>query len=162
VKTDRNDCPFFFKYRPTKSFEAAKKTMERTALMQSSKDKNNSNKSELKNAIQEVESIETTLFYNKKIGKFRFGDFRTITISKTAKHKIRNVAEVLMEWWMKGKPCPKSELMLTAQFPLAQSVVDNISTIRKTLFHDLNVRMPQSTDEGYSPPKEPKHFNITE
>jgi hypothetical protein len=109
---------------------------------------------------QEVKSVETTLSYNKATGKFRFGTTESIAISITNRHKIRNVAETLIEWWMKGEPCPKNELGTPSRSHLPQSVLDNISAIRQTLFNDLEVNMPQSTDEGYLPPKEPKHFKI--
>jgi hypothetical protein len=109
---------------------------------------------------QEVKSVETTLSYNKNTGKFRFGTTESIAISTTNRHKIRNVAETLIEWWMKGEPCPKNELGTPSRSHLPQSVLDNISAIRQTLFNDLEVNMPQSTDEGYLPPKGPKHFKI--
>lgn len=150
VGTDRSDCLLFFEYTPTMYFDTAKGIRDRRALLEVTKHQ----------PQQKMKSVETTLFYNKTTGKFRFRNSESLAISKTARTRKRKIAEKLMEYWKNEKPCPKNELVKPLIFPLPQGVVDDISAIRKIL-EPLEVNMPQSTDEGYSPPKEPKYFNIT-
>ena len=51
---------------------------------------------------QEIKPTETTLSYTKTTGKFRFGDSETIPISPTHRHKVREMAEKLMQAGRKG------------------------------------------------------------
>jgi hypothetical protein len=150
VMKNRNKCSDFHVYEPTKSFKAAKRHRAERALLEVTKQQ----------PQQKIESVETTLSYNKATGIFRFGNLESLAISKTAITRKRKIAEKLMEYWKNTKPCPKNELVKPLISPLPQGVVDDISAIRKALV-PLKVNMLQSTDEGYSPPKEPKHFNIT-
>ena len=60
---------------------------------------------------QEVISEETTLSYNKTTGRFRYGSNESLPISPTSRHKVRIMAEELMKWWKKGKPCPQSKIV---------------------------------------------------
>ena len=108
---------------------------------------------------QEVVSVEAILSYNKTTAKFRFGSTESAAISKTSRHKARNVAGKLMKWWKKGKPCPLSEFGINPTKKTPTHVYDNISDIRKILA-DIEVNMPQCTDGEYYPPIEPEHFNI--
>ncbi len=109
---------------------------------------------------QEIMSVETTLSYNKITGKFRFGSLEAIAISKTQNTRIRRIAEKLMKWWKKGKPCPLSEIVTDPTMKTPQGVHDDISTIRNILFEYLKVDMPLCAEEAYHPPSKPEHFNI--
>lgn len=109
---------------------------------------------------QEVESIETTLSYNKTTGKFRFGSDESVPISPTPRHKVRGMAEKLMQCWAKGKPCPQSKIVRDPTKKTPRSVYDNTTTIRNSLKSYLKVNMPQSSNDEYLPPEEPKHFKI--
>jgi len=108
---------------------------------------------------QGIKSIEETLSYDKTTGKFRFGTTQSTSISKTSRHKVRDMAEKLMKWWMKGQACPLSEFGIDPKRKTPTHVYDNTSDIRKTL-ECIKINMPQCADGAYSPPSEPKHFDI--
>lgn len=113
----------------------------------------------IKGKVKKPKSIETTLSYDKTTGKFRFGNKESIAVSKASRHKVRKMAEKLMKWWKKGKPCPQSEIVQNPDKKTLQSVYDNRTTISSAL-KDLKVNMPQCANDEYPPPNEPKHFNI--
>ena len=108
---------------------------------------------------RDKKSLETTLTYNNATGKFRFENDVSKAISSTTRAKVRGIAEKLMKWWKKGKPCPQSELIINPQRNPPQSYYDNITIIRKAL-KSVNINMRQCAEEAYLPPSEPKHFNI--
>ncbi len=116
---------------------------------------------EAKIVEQGLKSIESTLIYTKKSGKFRFKNSVSIAVSATSRAKVRNMVEKLMKWWGKGKPCPLSEIVKDPRRKTPQSIYDNISTIRNVL-KDLKVNLPQCTDEKYPPPSEPELFDIVD
>ena len=108
---------------------------------------------------QEVKSIANTLSYDKTTGIFKFGRTESITVSSVARAKKRVIAEQLMEYWQKGESCPRCKIVKDPRKKTPQSIYDSISAIRKTL-KDVRVNMPQCSDEAYSPPSEPKYFDI--
>jgi hypothetical protein len=152
VETDRNDCCFFLEYDPEKNFKAAAKMQKRRTVLQSNQNKKQSNKTE-------TTPIETTLSYYKTTGMFSYGNKESIPISPTSRHKVRDMAEKLMKWWKKGKPCPLREFGIDPTKKTPTHVYDNISDIRKVL-EDIKVNMVQCTEGEYHPPSEPEHFNI--
>ncbi len=162
VETDRNDCCFFFEYKPTMSFEAAERMQERLAVLQVGKHKEEEKTAQFPtppSISQKPKSVETTLSYDKTTGKFRFGKIESVAISKTSRTRVSNTAEKLMKWWAKGKPCPQSEIVKNPARKTPQGVHDDISKIRKAL-EPLGANMLQCTSDGYPPPQEPKNFNI--
>ena len=108
---------------------------------------------------KEVKPVETTLSYNKTTGIFGFGAKESLPISPTSRHKVRIMAEVLMKWWEKGKPCPQSKIVRDTRKKTPRSVYDNTTTIRKVL-EDIKVNMPQCANDEYPLPNEPKRFKI--
>ncbi|KHE93617.1 MAG: hypothetical protein K8F52_04295 [Candidatus Scalindua rubra] len=148
VETDRNDCCLFFQYKPTMSFKTAEKIRDRRVSLDVTKQQ------------QDIKSLETTLSYYKTTGKFRFGDDESLPISPTSRHKVREMAEKLMQSWMKGKPCPQSEIVRDPARKLPRSVYDNTTTIRNSLKSHLKVNMPQCANDEYPLPIEPKYFKI--
>jgi hypothetical protein len=108
---------------------------------------------------QEIQSTEETLFYNKTTGKFRFRGRESLSVSATSRHKARKMAEKLMTWWDKGEPCPQSEIVRDPTKKTSRPVYDNRSKISNQL-KDVRVNMPQSSNDEYLPPEEPKHFEI--
>ncbi|MCP4254142.1 MAG: hypothetical protein GY775_12180 [Candidatus Scalindua sp.] len=122
--------------------------------------KKTSNNTALKVDQLDTQSIEETLFYNKTTGKFRFGDKESLPISPTSRHKVREMAEKLMNCWMAGKPCPQSEIVRDVKKKIPRSVYDNTTTIRNSLKSHLKVSMPQCSNDEYPLPSEPKYFNI--
>ena len=108
---------------------------------------------------QKIRLIKTTLSYYKTTGEFRYGEAVSLAVSPTSRAKVRNVAEKLMKRWIKGLPCPLSEFGIDPTKKTPTQVYDNISDIRKVL-KNIEVNMPQCTEEGYHPPIEPESFNI--
>ncbi len=155
VETYCGGCSFL-EYRDYMSFENAEVTLKKHAALGV---RGKSNKTELKTGLQEVKSIETTLSYNKTTGKFRFGNDESIAISKTPRHKARNIAEKLMKCWRKGQPCPLSEFGIDPTKKTPTKIYTDIKDIRKFLKH-IRVSMPQCAGGAYHPPSEPEHFNI--
>ena len=147
VETDRNDCCLFFHYKPTMSFKTAEKIRDRHAPLDVTKQQ------------QDIKSLENTLSYNKTTGKFRYGDDESMPISPTPRHKVRDMAEKLMKWWKKGKPCPRDEIVRDPTKKTPRNVYDNRTKISNTL-KDLKVNMKQCANDEYLPPEEPKHFKI--
>jgi len=108
---------------------------------------------------QEIKSIEETLSYDKTTGKFRFRGKESKAISKTARTRIRKIAEQLMECWQEGTPCLRSKIVKDPNKKTPQGVYDDISDIRNVL-KEIYVSMPQCAEDAYSFPGEAKHFDI--
>ncbi len=100
VETDRNDCCFFFEYKPTMGFEAAEKMLERMATLGVSEQSNKTETVAYDWSINNTKEVYCNGKYITKLPNLQFKLFECL-YKKQGKY-VKN--ETLEKCWKNKKP----------------------------------------------------------